>query len=314
MLIEQGYSLNESITVLSYKKNIKIILNYLMEGEYFVTALKILKFDNDILLILEISEQSGDLQNGLKKAIKLIKEKLKNKNKIIEKLRYPLVLMIIFIMALMFITNFLIPMFITVYENFDLKMNKYFKYFLVFLQKIPLLLIYISIFLIIIFSYFKVQEKSDRLKFFLKNKFIKKQYYKIYNQIFLINIYTLLTLNLKLDEIFELLKKQQYNYLLRKECEHIYQKLQDGEALDQILEKRKIYNKNIVYSIQDGIQYNTLRQNLKNILILDEVEQKKKIAKYIYLIQPIFYLFFGLIIILLYLSIFFPLFKIMDNI
>lgn len=314
MIINQGYSLNETIKLLATKKEFKIIFDELSLGESFTQTLKILKFDHDILLVIEISETSGELLLGINKALNIIEQKIKNKNEVGERLKYPIILGIILTGAIYFVSHFLLPMFINVYDNFGIEMSIKMLIFFKFLQLLPQMVISLIIILLIINFYIKLQESSDIFKLIMKNKLIKKQYYKMYNQIFLLNLYNLLDIGLKLDEIFLIFATQKYNYLLQVESKKIYQALLQGEELHKILKKRKIYNEALILAIKEGFKYNTLNSNLKNNLLVQELSIEKKTQKYLFLIQPLFYLFFGIIIIMLYACIFLPMFKIMDGI
>ncbi len=314
VIMKQGYSLNECIKLLSSKMNLEVVLNNLQNGEKFTKALKLLKFDNDVLLILQISEDSGQILDGIKKSINIIDQKMKIKNSIIERMKYPLILGVVLIVAIFFITKLLFPMFLNVYQNFGIEMNIGIKIFVLFLNLLPKIIIILIICLFFINFYMKLQEQSDILKIIMKNKFIKKQYYKMYNQVFLLNLSSLLELGFRLDEIFLIFSNQKYNYFLKIQSNKIYKKLLTGEEFPKILEQEKIYNKSIIIAIEEGLKYNTLVQNLRNEIIIKEVQTKKKTERYLFLIQPLFYLFFGIIIILLYACIFVPMFKIMESI
>ena len=128
------------------------------------------------------------------------------------------------------------------------------------------------------------------------------------------NVHSLLQFGFKMDEIFLILSNQKYNYILKKEAEKIHKQLSQGEELHSILKQNKIYDKNVITAIQKGIESNTLSANLRNILLLQEAKKKEKFEKIVMLIQPLIYLLFGLTIVLLYMSIFIPMFKIMDAI
>lgn len=159
----------------------------------------------------------------------------------------------------------------------------------------------------------KLQTKSKRITILTKNKLIRKQYFKIYNQLFLLNVATLLDLGLKLDEVFQILSTQKYNHLLKKQANKILKQLEEGETLSDILKSEKIYSKAMISTVNDGEKYGVLAKNLKNYLLITETEKEKRFKKYIFLVQPIFYCFFGFIILILYASIFIPMFKIMDQ-
>ncbi len=314
ILMEQGHSLNEALELLVNKYNLGILIDYLLEGNSLAESLELLNFDNDILLIIKISENSGTIKNGIKRATVILENKIKNKSKVLEKLKYPIILFFLLFLSILFISSFLLPMFLNVYENFGIEIEGGLKLFFDFLSVLPRIIILLALFLSILYIYYSIQSQSDKLKIVLKNKFISKKYYQLYNHLFLINFYFLLSIGMKLDEVFEVLQSQNYNYLLKTESKKIYKDLEKGKELTTILKKRKIYNKEIVNSIDDGIKKGTLIFNLKTTILIWEETNNKNFEKYVYLIQPLFYIFFGVVIILLYACIFIPMFKIMDQI
>ncbi len=314
ILMDQGHSLNEALELLVNKYNLNVLIDYLLEGNSLAESLELLNFDNDILLIIKISENSGTIKNGLKRSVIILENKINNKSKVLEKLKYPIVLFFLLFLAILFISSFLLPMFLKVYKDFGIELNGGLKLFFDFLAVLPRIVILLALFLSLLYIYFSIQSQSDKLKILLKNRFISKKYYQLYNHLFLINFYFLLSIGMKLDEVFEVLQSQNYNYLLKIESKKIYKELEKGKELPVILKKRKIYNKEIVNSIDDGIQKGTLTFNLKTTILIWEENNNKNFEKYVYLIQPLFYIFFGMVIILLYACIFIPMFKIMDQI
>lgn len=313
VLLEKSYSLNEAIELISQKLDLSIFKNYLLEGMSFSNSLEYLNFDKDILLIISISESTGQLKDGLKRAINILDTKLENINNVSNKMKYPLVLSFFLFLSLSFICSFLLPMFQNVYKSFGIKLSQWQKILFNLLETLPNLIIISSILMIIIILYYYLQSQSDRLKIILRNKFIRKKYYSLYNEIFLFNLHSLLKIGMNLDEIFLILKEQNYNYLLKKESEIIYKRMLMSDDLAEILKDRKIYKNEIIYAIEEGINTGTLSLNVENTLLILENTSKRKLEKYIFLIQPLFYLFFGIIIVFLYACIFVPMFKIMDQ-
>lgn len=314
LLLKQGYSLNESVRLVSYRLNLQNYIEQLSEGINFSEILNNEGFDKDVLLILEISEKSGQFKEGIEKSLLIIEKKSKNKNMLWEQLKYPLMLATIMLLGIGFLSNFLIPTFKNVYESFGIELSTGMKIGFLIIEILPKLLIIVFIVVAIIFLYIKAQDASTRLGIFTKYKIFRKQYYKIYNQIFILNLTSLLELGLKFDEIFPILSNQKYNYLLKKESEIILKEMYQGSGLTSVLKKRKIYNDDLIQIIEDGENNGTLVENLQNYLLINEIETKKKAEKYIFLIQPIFYGIFGLMIVFLYASIFVPMFEIMDSI
>lgn len=313
LLLVQGYSLNESIKLVSYRLNLEDYVNQLSEGVKFSSILEKQGFDRDVLLIIQIAEESDQFSNGIERALAILEKKHKNKNAVWEQIKYPLMLGIVMLLGIIFLSKFLIPTFKSVYQSFNLEMGLGLRFTFLIIEGLPKVLFLIGIGIIIFVLYLQSKEAAARLGIFTKYKIFRTQYYKIYNQIFILNFTSLLELGIKLDEIFLILKNQNYNYLLKKESAAIIENLYQGVDLPEALEKQKIYNQNLIEIIADGEQNGTLIPNLRNYLLINEIAAKKRVEKYIFLIQPIFYGIFGIMIIFLYGAMFIPMFAIMDS-
>lgn len=314
LLLEQGYSLNESIKLLNFRLNLNEILLYLQEGEKFSQILSKLNFDKDILLVIQISEHAGELVKGIKKSKDILEHKSKNKSLLWEQLKYPIILMTTMIIGILFISIFLLPTFSSVYKSFNIELSLGLKMMFLFISFLPKILVVILLITVVLIIFVSKKDSLDRIKFFSRYKILSKNYYELYNQVFVINVTSLFEIGFKLDEIFTILKNQDYNYLLKMESNEILYKLSEGLVFNEILKEQKIYHDDLIKLVIEGEKSGTLKENLKNYLLITQLKKQKKIEKFIFLLQPLLYGIFGIMILVLYASIFIPMFKIMDNI
>ncbi len=313
LFLNRGYSLYDTINLLQYRYQLQTVLEELEDGEFISTILKKQNYDKDILLVIEIAEQSGDILLGINNAYHIIKQKIRNKEEIKKLLKYPLLLCIITIFALGFVALFLIPQFEDIYENFGLTKEPLILFLFQFIKNLPLILLILLIVGVILYYLFNQKSDIDKMNFCLKYRFIRKYYLTLYNHIFTINLVNLLKVGLKIDEIFLILAKQEYNILLQQESKRILRLLEDGYQLYECL-NNQYYIKELKIIIKEGETFTTLLHNLDNYLVFLQQNQVAKTKQMFFLIQPIFYGFFGLLIVLLYGSIFMPMFQMMNNI
>lgn len=314
ILLERGYNFNEVVKLVSYKLNIKEHWEALEQGETFTSGLRKTNFDDDILLIIELGERTGQLKEAIKKANIILNNKIESKSILWQQIKYPLMLFFIMLGGILFVGNFVLPTFASVYESFGMEMNFFMKGIFVFIKFIPGILIIITIACVIGVVYFKNKTIQEQVRLLTKNKTIGKEYYKLYNQVFSTNLTMLLELGMKIDEILSLFSQQKYNYLLNKQGMKLSKLLNEGESLSESLRRQKIYDKTLIQVVEEGMEDGTLVVGLKNYLLVNEFARKKKSERILFLLQPLLYGVFGGLIVLLYASIFFPLFKIMDNI
>lgn len=160
IVLNQGYSLNETIKLLSYRFELQDYLAELSEGIRFSEVLEHKSFDNDILLVIEIAEQSGDLKQGIQKAINVIETKIANKGQVIEALKYPMILAVIMLFSIWFISKFMIPMFLRVYQDFGIELGSFTKMFFWRIVISSLCYLCISYFDCFVFNFHEIANKK----------------------------------------------------------------------------------------------------------------------------------------------------------
>ncbi len=313
LFLSRGYSITECLNLLTYRYHLDDYIEALEQGELFSEILREKKFDNDILLVVEIAENSGNLKTGINKAKLIVEQKIANKNQILELIKYPLLLFIILGIALGFVSLFLIPQFQIIYDSFGIELTLGIRIMFFIINVIPIIFFIILIIMLIIMVKYLKLSPGEKLQYILKNKYLKKYYLSIYNQIFSINLVNLLNMGLRLDEILIILKDQDHNLLLKTESVRILELLKEGKLFYETLQN-DYYSPDMITIVKEGEFSSTLVHNLENYSIYLQQNQHKNTQKIIFLIQPIFYLIFGFFIIILYASIFVPMFQMMETI
>ncbi len=313
IFLNRGYSIYECFNLLKFRFNLESYIEDLEEGCLLSEILSKNNYDRDILLVIEIAEKSGNLKLGVEKAHLIIKQKIENKNQLLEIIKYPLLLAVILVLALGFVSLFLIPQFQKIYDSFGMELSLGIKLIFTSIRLLPIIILIAAILIICFTLYLKSITYEKRIQILIKNKYIKKYYLKIYNQIFVINIHNLLMMGLRIDEILIILKQQDYNKLLKIESKRILNELSEGKLLYETIQN-DFYSDELILIIKDGETYSTLVHSLENYTIFIEKTNQDQAKKLIFLIQPIFYGIFGILIIILYTSIFVPMFQMMETI
>lgn len=312
VFVSRGYSLSESLNLLKRRYKLEKVIEDLSEGKYLFESLEESKFDPDSLLMLEIAEKTGDLKTGIKNAAQIIEDKIKAKNQIFEVLKYPLLLFGLLILTLSFVNFFLMPQFKNIYVSFGIDAGLAIKMIFLIIKVVPIISLSTLIILGSLIIYVQIQPADKKYEYYFKNKYISTYFIRIYNQIFAMNLVNLLKLGLRIDQILMVLKDQEYNELLSLESQRILAELNDGYQLVDIVDN-KFYTEELKMLIRDGETHSTLVHNLENYVIFLQQSQKSRGEKLIFWIQPIFYLIFGVLIVMLYASIFIPMFKMMEE-
>lgn len=309
---KSGYSLIEAIVMLSFRYSIDHWLPLLQEGESLGSILTVDHYDSDVLLIINVFENSSQLAEGIVKSIEILQYKIENKDQIWQTMKYPILLFGILFGSMFFISIVLLPQFELIFSSFNLKKTMTITIIFGILRYAPLFILICSVIGLLLVSNYLRKSQEQKIAYILKNKYLKKVYLNIYNKVFTINITNLLKIGLRLDEIFKILSNQSFNILLKSESMRILQELNNGYSLSQTI-KVDYYTTELQKIIEDGEKTGMLVHNLNGYSLLLTESQKTKNQKLIFLIQPIFYGMFGGLIILLYSAIFLPMFQMMDN-
>lgn len=313
IFLNQGYSIYDSLCILENTFNFSHLYYIFETGEPISVIFEKLKFNDEILLVIKNSLHSNDLVHGLNKSKFILQKKIDYKNSLIELLKYPTLLIIVSIGSLIFISKFLLPQFEKLYISINLEIDLKIKIINFMIDILPNIIFLFVIIISLVVIYFKSCTIKRRLKILTTYKFISKYYLNLYNYIFCLNVTNLLNVGLKIDECFEILANQDYNIYLKHQSVEIISGLSQGKLLSECMEG-SIYNKELINLVKNGENSNCLNLNLQTYLKFLENSNKKKTAKFMFIVQPLFYLGFGMLIILLYASIFLPMFEMMNQI
>ncbi len=299
LLLGRTHSLNEAMLLLENRYDIDQLRIRILNGESFCQSLKELNFSSDIRLIIKINESNGQLLNGINEAITMIEIKKNNRDQLIKQIRYPLFLLVIVILVIMFVNKLVLPQILDLYTSFDVKLPLLIKVFLSCLKIFPKLALMLLLFICSTMFILKLLTFEEKVKYLNRIPFVAKEYKKIYNTLFMSYIMNLLKSKITLDKALEILSEQEDHKLLKHEVIRIKKELDNGEMFTDTL-TNKLYLKSTVEIFNIGINQDNLVMCLESHLIKINAKQKQKNQRVLFLIQPIIYLIIGFIIIIVY--------------
>lgn len=311
-LMESGFSLKESLIIYDSNQSTQIFRDKLEKGEDFITLLKAIDFDADGVLIMEIGIESKDFLSSLCQVEKVLASKEAKQREIIDLLKYPLMLVGISVLAIGFVILFLIPQFEQILMSMGTQSSGVTLIF-VFFKILPLFLTISLVVITIVFLYFQSQNEVKRLILIFKWKYTRKFYISIYNQVFATVISDLLIAGLSMQLILRILRHQKQNKLLAYEGDKIAKQMERGYKFSEALSPR-FYDRELIKIVEIGEEYGLLGYYLQSYCSYITTKNDKRTMRFIFWLQPIFYLIFGLLILGLYAAIFIPMFALMDSI
>jgi len=322
-LLDKGYTLNEALNFIylnehGYKKaDLSHCLKQLSSGNTFRSALSQLHFHRDVISYLYFAEQHGDLEFSLRECSDILQKKITQLDKLGKLLRYPIFLLFTVGIILSIVHFFISPQFDQMYQSMNIE-TSFFSIFLVVtfstLKWSGFLVA--GLFIALLGYYFFIFRKKTiekQMLILIKIPIIKRLFMILHSYFFSLQLSNLLKGGMSTFESLKVFQNQDLLPFFKVEGTHLINRLSAGEQLHTIIEKRGFYEKELPLVILHGQANGQLSRELYTYsqLIIEKLEQT--IIKIITFIQPAIYGFVGVIVLLVYLSMLLPMYKMMEN-
>lgn len=323
-LLARGYPISEAIESISFqmhpkrKEELKNCLIDLKEGLSFHDGLTNLGFHEDLIGYVYFAEQHGSFAEALLEGSKLVLKKDQDKQKLVNLLQYPMLLIIITGFLFIFVENSLLPRFTTLFKSMNLEENFFTKIVYTFGRFFPvtLVILFFTILLTVIY-YFTIFRRSSifhQKVQLVRIPLVGHTLRLMYTHYFSVQLSFLLSGGLSVSEalrIFESNINQPFYCQIGKE---IRLKLITGETLESIINSFTFFEREFSIIVKHGQENGKLEQELyfysrHCIALVEEIIEKR-----LKIIQPILFIFVGLLVVSMYLAILLPMFHLMDGI
>ncbi|UII54836.1 type II secretion system F family protein [Cytobacillus spongiae] len=323
-LLERGYPLSEAIESLLYhfpqkrKDAILCCLAELKEGFPFHRILSQLQFNTNLIGFVYFAEQHGGLATAFQDGSELLLKREHDLQKVKKLLSYPLILMSVTAFMFVFVHNVLLPRFTSLFQSMSIQTNMFTRFISLVGNILPFIL---AIFLLIVLGgllyYVKwfrraspIRQKLHLMKIPLVNSFLRL----LYTHYFSVQLSYLLSSGLSIFEALLLFENNQEQPFYRQIGKRIKGKLATGEKLETILKQLTFFEGELVHIVKHGQENGKLDQELyfysRHCLHLLEYKTEKAMK----VIQPIIYLFLGVLIVSMYLAVLLPMFHLLEGI
>lgn len=311
-LLEIGFPLSTALDIMAAKFDLAKWNQMLEQGQSFYQVLAVNNFDQDVLLIIKLGLDSEDFKATIEKAIEIINSKIRKREELIELIKYPIMLIVIAILSLAFVSFFLLPQFEKILNSMGASskattiLYSLFKYGPLVISGL------IGVIIGVLLFYFRLDYES-KLRWLIKFKPVRNVYIALYNQVFTVTLSNLLKTNLHLSVIISVLVNQEENRLLATEAKKIQVGLANGNYIADSVTPL-YYDQQLLSILKLGEESGMLIYYLDSYSKIISAINQDRGRKIVFWIQPIFYMTFGILILLLYAAIFIPMFSLMDSI
>lgn len=311
-----GVSVVDSINIFrqnaeeSKKKDMSLfyknIYEKLLKGNSFYESIKSTryKFDNMFLSLIKISEETGNLSEILKNLCEYYDEKISLHNQVKSSLLYPSLLLGVLVVLFNLCILYFIPSYVNSFQTQISNLPNYSKTFIdvcLFIKQ------YYSIFLIItclIFFVFIRSIKSNKglFKVILKIGIFRKIYFKYCQLKFIQALYYMVNSGIGIASALKIMSKIE-NEVYIGYAKYIYDQINKGFEFCDALKNAKIFESEFISIIKVGEKSSNLNLSLKNIWTGYSKRYYEMLNKSTKLIEPIFILICGLLVVI-FISIF----------
>jgi type IV pilus assembly protein PilC len=276
------------------------------------------KFSNYEYYSIQIGEETGKLPVVLHELAGFYLNKIKQSRQIVSALSYPVLVLATSVGAILFMMNYIVPMFADIFKRFggDLPWitsfilgisNTISSYFYLFV------LVMISIAVVVITQREKEWYRKFISNLVLRLPFVGDMLQKIYLARFCHSMTLLIGSKIPLVRALSLVKQMIGFYPLEQSLIQIEKDILQGGSLHQSMSKFPIYLKRMVSLVKVGEEVNQLEMFFDKIgkQYTEDVEHQTGIISS--LMEPIMIIFLGLIVGVILIAMYLPLFKLSSN-
>ncbi|WP_077615670.1 competence type IV pilus assembly protein ComGB [Caenibacillus caldisaponilyticus] len=321
--LDKGYSLADAIRLQHYeqppavKKTLLNLLEQLSKGDEMAHAFQRAGFPNDVCSFLHFASHTGELPRGFLESGRFLKVREQQKEKMNKLMRYPLFLLWIFAIMVYVVLDQLLPSFEQLYSAMDIQSSPGVR-FLLYVSRhsraiYGSLLITAAILILFAVVYAKKIPPERRMAQLLYIP-ILSSYLRLYlTYTFSFHIGGLLRVGLSVNDALKLMEAQPFDRFFKSEARALRQLLNDGHAFSDIIAQSRFYARDLPAVIRNGDVSGRLGETLFDYSEMMIRTFEEKTTRALSLVQPVFFVLFGGLIIGLFLSILTPMFTILNG-
>jgi len=320
-LLTRGYSLLEALDVLAWDDEmarfIDKIKQALYSGHYLDEALTEANFHQMIVVYIYFVRVNGDLLTSLSKSIDMFEQRMKAFEKFKKISRYPLFLLMIFILLLFLIKQFILPAYVDMFQFHTESASTVQFTFTMFNSLFTLFIGVIIIFFIVYLFWNYWKEKipiEKQLHLFSYIPIYRKYIAQQTSFYFATQVSLFLKTGMSMKQIIEHLQSQKELPIVQYYASIMMSHLEKGYYLDQLLANLPFIDSQLALIFQQHNHIEALEKDLATYADFISESLEQKTMQFITYIQPISFSFLGLFIIVVYFSLLWPMFQLIESI
>lgn len=287
-LLSNNISLSTALNIIRNKNNTNEIEN-IIKGLEDGTKIEDLLFNDSDNVLFRVFSKIYKLDQAILMSVDVIEFRCKQKEELINKSLYPILIIFVSYLVMFFACFILIPDMMDLFRVMDIEMDS----FLLFLNQLMLIIMSILIcliFLLICFIFFSIENhKIFEIYERIKNHIIQSIIQKYLSYIYFSNYYVFLKRALTTKEIQNIMLSFPNNtelYVLASEMERNHEV---GMNLYEAINNVKYFDKRIIQLVKIGFITNNMIDYLEIYLNEIKMELNKGIKYSVFILQAISY-------------------------
>jgi len=320
-LLENGYPLLDALKIIQWDQKLaplsEQIINLLKSGNTIDQAFDKAKFHPDITSYLFFVRSNGDLDASIQKCTLIYEQRLNYLKKFKQTMRYPLILLSIFLILLFFLRHTVLPSFIDIFQMSDESSTTilFSIYIIEWLNKLLLFSVALLFTGSLLWKFIQ-QRLSMEQKIKVYNLIpVYRQYLKLKTSfLFATHMSTLLKTGMPIKEILTILGKQEKLPILSYYAQQMSVELSNGVYITNLLSHLTFIDSQLASIFQKNVDSESLEKDLTIYADYVTEELHRKMLKIIALVQPIFFIILASFIIFIYVTLMWPMFQLIRTI
>lgn len=320
-LLGNGYSIIDALEVIKWDKQLITIaeqmIDSLKNGATIDQAFEHIKFHHTITSYLYFVKDNGDLLSSIEKCTEMYENRLKYMRKFKDITRYPLILLFIFSILLYFISEWVLPSFIDIFQSSS-EASSMIYFSMMFIEILIKLLLAFFILIIICSLIWFVNKKKfsvvTQIKLYSMLP-IYRQYLRLQTSFeFATHLSTQLKTGMPMKEILNNMSKQKKLPIIAHYTSLMTDELSNGFPLTSLLPQLTFFEQQLTIIFQKNTDKHALEKDLGVYADLLTEEIQRKVMKAITMIQPVFFGIIACFVIFIYLTLMWPLLEMIGTI
>lgn len=319
-LLASGYSLVAALEVIKWDRSMEqlseAVIYYLKRGSPLDVAFQKVHFHDTITAYLYFARLNDNLVISLDKAIVMFEHRMTYIKKFTQVIRYPILLLFIFIILLYFIKKSILPSFIQLFQTdmdssktvlLSIQLIDYASNFAIFT-----LVFGVSVF--IIWHLMKSKIAIDlQIKLITKVPFVNTYTKMQTSYYFATHMSMLLKTGMSIKDILKNMSRQMKLPILAYYAQLMTSHLSKGYYVSSLLTELALLEEQLGEIFQNNSNASTLEQDLTAYADLLAENIQLKMMKIMAYIQPLFFILLASLIVFIYVTLMWPMFQLIKT-